>query len=79
MSLFKDLTFKPCLSLSLSLKTKLLVVKVLLSLVASFFVVLRFNHFNGGEHYLRFGPAVCEPFIRLFDTDVCWYLAAVEL
>ena len=25
-------------------------------------------HFHGGEHYLRFDPAACEPFVRLFHT-----------
>ena len=33
------------------------------------------------EHYLRFDPAACEPFVQLFDmyTDIYWHLAAVEL
>ena len=60
-----------------SLKKKMLVVYVsnLVSLVASF---LSF-HFHGGDHYLSFDPAACEPFVRIFDTDVCWHIAAVEL
>ena len=60
-----------------SLKTKMLIVYVssLVSLVASF---LSF-HFHGGDHYLRFDPAACEPFVRIFGTDVYWHLAAVEL
>ena len=36
-------------------------------------------HFHGGEHCLRLDHVVCEPFVRLFDTDVCLHLAAVEL
>ena len=31
----------------------------------------------GGERYLRFDPAACEPFVRLFDADTCWHLASV--
>ena len=38
-----------------------------------------FNHFHDSEHYLRFDPAACEPLVRLFDTDIYWYLAAVHL
>ena len=53
-----------------------LFIKVLLSLVASW--LFRF-HFHGGEHYLRFDPAGWEPFVRMFDTDFCWHLAAVEI
>ena len=29
------------------------------------------------SYYLRFDPAAGEPFVRLFDTDVCWHLAAI--
>ena len=36
-------------------------------------------HFDDWEHFLRFDPGACEPFFRLFDTDVCLHLAAVEL
>ena len=42
-------------------------------------MLLSFNHFHGGEHYLRFDPAAWEPFVRLFDTEVCWHRAVVRL
>ena len=36
-------------------------------------------HFHGGEHYLRLDSTACEPFVWLFNTDVCWQIAVARL